>query len=507
MNDPQDELLRAIAALAPDASAAVDPAFLRAAMGLMPVLLTITTAAPEYRFLWVNRTIPGFTMADVLGRPMRDVVSPRDWPQTEAALERCVRSREPDRYIGYGPGRSGLRSRYENWIAPIVVGQSVVAIATATRDVSEEWAVQERLFDREQRLSLALQAAGMGMWRFDLASKTLELDERARATFGVRQAVVPAAQFTAAHIHPEDRAQVDARALEAVRTGRSYRSENRILHEDGSLRWVSVTGAPVRDEQGQVVALLGTVTDVTERHDLELRSRQTQKLEALGQLTAGVAHNFNNMLAAIVPTLEIVESEVSPRSVPLVQGAAEAAERAAQLVRDLVTFAGKAHHQERRDEEPRDVIERTLRLCRPTFDREIRLTVDVEPNLPRVHVDSRQIEQALLNVLLNARDAVRIRGSHVTVRARLEGGDAGPRCVSLSVEDDGPGMDDAVRERVFDPFFTTKDVGRGTGLGLSMAYAIVREHGGSLECESAPGRGATFTLRLPLASPGASLER
>jgi PAS domain S-box-containing protein len=509
-SNAHEELLRAIAGLAPPAAASFDAAFLRAAAASMPVFLSVITPDPEHRFLWVNSTVPGLVLADVVGRSMFDFVPPADWPETRAALQRTVASGQPDRYVGYGPGRRGPRSRYENWIAPISSGGRVLAIASVTRDVSEEWAIHDRLLDREQRLSLALQAAGMGMWRFDMETRTVELDAPARAIYGATEEALPSATFTGRHIHPDDRAQVDALARVAMSEGRTYRAENRVVRSDGATRWVAVTGAPVRDEHGKVVALLGTVTDITERRELEARARETQKLEALGQLTAGVAHNFNNMLAAILPALEIVEPEVSPQSVSLVQGATEAAQRAAQLVRDLVTFAGRNRHHERREEEPQAVVDRTLRLCRPTFERGIRLSVEVEPGLPSVLVDSGQIEQALLNILINARDAVRERGSQVTVRARLEvdTGDPATRWVAISVEDDGPGMVDAVRERVFDPFFTTKEVGRGTGLGLSTAYAIVREHGGSIHCESAPGRGACFTVRLPASSAagGASPE-
>jgi CheY-like chemotaxis protein len=180
--------------------------------------------------------------------------------------------------------------------------------------------------------------------------------------------------------------------------------------------------------------------------------------------------------------------------VPLVQGAAQAASRAADLVRELMTFSGD-RAPKKTLERARTIIERALQLCQPTFDRGIDLVADLARDLPSIHADVAQIEQALLNLLLNARDAVLDSGRsspRVTVRASAVGS-----IVAITVEDNGPGVPEELRDRLFDPFFTTKEIGRGTGLGLSTAYAIAREHGGRLRYEPAPQGGARFTLELP----------
>ena len=499
-----DAVLSSIAALvAADDADGVDgdPRLGRAATAAMPALLVVID--PGGRFLWVNRTIPGLSRADVLGRSIYDFTPEDDRATARAALERVVRTGQPDHFVGYGPGKRGPRSRYQNWIAPIATAGEVVAMVMITRDVSEDWALYDALRDREQRLSLALDAAGMGTWRFDLATAALELDDRARAIYGVAAGRVDGRTFTATHIHVDDRAAAQRVALDALGTRRSYSAENRIVRDDGAVRWVAITGSPVIDEADQVVALMGTVTDITVRREHEARARQAQRLEAVGQLTAGIAHNFNNMLAAIIPALAMVEREVPPPLAHLIRGASQAATRAAELVRELMTLAGYRREARRAVEAPATIVEHTLQLCQSTFDRAIAIVVDVAAGLPAVEVDAGQIEQAVLNLLLNARDAVRGR-PEAMVAVRVGPGvdpDApGRAMVAFIVEDNGPGIAPADVERVFDPFFTTKEIGAGTGLGLSTAYAIAREHGGGLRYEPRPSGGARFVMTLPVSA-------
>ena len=302
-----------------------------------------------------------------------------------------------------------------------------------------------------------------------------------------------------AFLHPEDRDRVNAAARRAFDQGTPYQTENRIVRGDGSVGWVAGTGAVASDGDGDPVTMIGTIQDITERRALEEKLLRAQKLDAVGQLTAGIAHNFNNMLASILPTLELVQEDVSPRNAELLAGAQEAARRAAEMVRELLLFAGK-RPVTREHSDVEALLERVLRLCRTTFDRAIRLEVTVAPDLPPISVEAPQIEQGLMNILINARDALldgEVESPEVRVEADVPG--AGSH-VRVRVLDNGPGMRAEVRDRVFEPFFTTKRVGRGTGLGLSTTYGIVRDHGGELSCESAPGEGTTFTVLLPVAA-------
>ncbi|MCX5745484.1 MAG: ATP-binding protein [Proteobacteria bacterium] len=492
-------LVEMIAGLASTMEGAPDLSgdLVRAVTSSMPATLLLLDA--EHRILWINRISPGRALGDILGTSLVDYATPADRDEMRATFARVLRTGQPDRVVGYGPGKRGPRSRYENWVAPIERQGTPIALAVITRDVSEEWELYEALRDREHRLSLVLDAAGMGTWRLDMQTRVLEFDERARAIYGLPDGRVDALAFTTTKIHPDDRAAADQAARAAMTERRSYASENRVFGPEGQVRWVAITGSPVIDEQGHIVALLGTVMDITIRREHEARARQTQRLEAVGQLTAGIAHNFNNVLAAIMPTLAIVEREVKPTSIPLVRRTAEATSRAAELVQQLLFFAGRSRPNARTRETASTLVERTLQLCRPTFGHGIALEIELAEGLPEVLVDPGQLEQALLNLLLNARDAVEgVRDPTVTIRATAAS-DEGAAIV-ITVEDNGPGVADEARERLFDPFFTTKDLGRGTGLGLSTAYAIAREHGGSLRYEPAPRGGACFSLVIPAAS-------
>jgi two-component system cell cycle sensor histidine kinase/response regulator CckA len=258
-----------------------------------------------------------------------------------------------------------------------------------------------------------------------------------------------------------------------------------------------------------IAGLTVIATDVTERRELEERMRHAQKMDAIGQLTAGIAHNFNNMLTGILPCVELALRDASPRSRSFLENARDAAERAARMVRQLLLFAGAEDALERRHEDVAEVVERTVQFFRATLERRIGLELSGAPELPRTALHATQLEQAVLNVLINARDALegvydrklRIR---VTVQAMsaaelLRFGElAHARYVVVSVEDNGSGMDEQTRRRIFEPFYTTKEAGRGTGLGLAMVYGVLREHGGFVECESVPGQGTTFFLGVPV---------
>ena len=279
-------------------------------------------------------------------------------------------------------------------------------------------------------------------------------------------------------------------------------------------------GSVVRAPDGSSERLVGGCLDVTEQREIEERARQTQKLEAIGQLSAGVAHNFNNMLMVILPNLELALAEVSAEQVPILQSAHDAALRAAELVRQLMTFAGRARSREKRVDDVRSLVDRTVVMCRRAFDPRIELTSHLSEHAEPVLADNMQLEQALLNLLINARDAVmdaktdtmqvrvkveRIHGPVLrTLKPHVEPGRA---YVCIRVVDNGIGMDGATQSRIYEPFFTTKDVGGGTGLGLSTARAILQEHGGVLECASVPGRGSTFSAYLPLAASAIASTR
>jgi signal transduction histidine kinase/CheY-like chemotaxis protein/GAF domain-containing protein len=241
---------------------------------------------------------------------------------------------------------------------------------------------------------------------------------------------------------------------------------------------------------------------------------QSQKMEAIGQLTAGVAHNFNNMLQAITGNLDLARLDAPPSVRQAVGNALETSYRAAQMVQQLMVYARQNHNGHSFEAvDPAVILREVADICRRTFDRRLAIDLDLPEELPALTANALQLEQVLLNLCINSRDALEAAlpaepcihiGAAVVEAGPVEEPETPPRrCVRLRVRDNGPGMNEATRQRIFEPFFTTKDVDKGTGLGLSTAQGIAQEHDGWIECTSAPGAGATFDLFLP-ASAAAS---
>jgi len=301
-----------------------------------------------------------------------------------------------------------------------------------------------------------------------------------------------------------DRARVSA-ALERGEAFQDLEIQGR--RRDGALIWVTVNLRPVKDAGGQVLHYEWSLADITERRQLESQLRQAQKMEAVGQLAGGVAHDFNNLLTVIGGRCYLMLAKLEPddalrREVELVRGAAE---RAARLTHQLLAFSRK-QVLEPRVLELNETVAGIEPLLRRLIGEDIEIQVTRGADLGRVKADAGQIEQVILNLAVNARDAMPQGGrlaletANVAVdeRTARRAPDLAPGSyVALSVTDSGHGMDAATRAQIFEPFFTTKEVGKGTGLGLATVYGIVKQSGGFIEVESEPGQGAAFKVYLP----------
>jgi PAS domain S-box-containing protein len=385
-----------------------------------------------------------------------------------------------------------------------------------SRDVTRQRDAARKVRENDVKLRVALTAARMGTFEWDIKRDHFEWDDTLCEIYGVTQETMPRGRVAfRSFVHPEDQDRVRTLADSAVSTGEYRAVEFRIQRRDGTIRWVAARGALTRAEDGSPAKIVGGILDVTPERTLDEQRRTSQRLAAIGQLAAGIAHNFNNMLMGILPNIELALPEASPGAAELLRGAQESAMRAAEMVRQLVTFAGQTRPAVRRVEDVTALVLRSLQICRRTFDRSIELPY-VLPDQPHtVLAEPATLEQALLNILINARDAVidsRVVAPVVRVHVdRVSAGAAeisecdlapGREYVRVRVWDNGPGMDEATRSRIFEPFFTTKDLGRGTGLGLSTTMSIVREHGGAIACTSRPGAGTTFSVYLPHAAEG-----
>ena len=333
-----------------------------------------------------------------------------------------------------------------------------------------------------------------------------------------------------ASVHPEDRERAAASWEASWRFGVPYDIEFRFRRHDGVHRWHSVRGTPVRDGD-RVTGWVGVGVDihqqkaaeealralnaslearvsqaVAERLQAEAALRQAQKMEAIGQLTGGVAHDFNNLLTPIMGALDMLDRRGvgAERDRRLINGALQSAERARTLVQRLLAFA----RRQPLDPKPVDVgelIAGMTDLIASTLGPQVRLSIEIEPGLPPALADANQFEMALLNLGVNARDAMP-GGGVLTLAVHLCEVAVGehtdlPRgeYICVKVTDTGVGMDDETRSRAIEPFFSTKAVGQGTGLGLSMVDGLVRQLGGAVAIHSEPGEGTAITLWLPLA--------
>jgi two-component system cell cycle sensor histidine kinase/response regulator CckA len=309
-------------------------------------------------------------------------------------------------------------------------------------------------------------------------------------------------------IHPDDRPLVEEAAREA-RSGALGRTiQYRLRHKDGSWRPLESRSSAILNSQGEVEKLVIVNRDVSERKNLEEQFRQAQKMEAVGRLSGGVAHDFNNLLGVIIGYAEFLQERLDPANA--LRGSVDeilsAGKRAASLTRQLLAFS----RQQVLDPRVLDLngaVSDMDKLLRRLIGEDIELTTILSPDLGRVKADQGQLEQVILNLAVNARDAMPHGGKLIIQTKNFVMDEAFVRrypypvqpgaYVQLAVSDSGIGMDAETKARAFEPFFTTKEKGKGTGLGLSTVYGVVKQSGGYIDIVSAPGAGATFQIYLP----------
>jgi PAS domain S-box-containing protein len=361
----------------------------------------------------------------------------------------------------------------------------------------------------EERLAEAQEIGGFGSFEVDVTTWVGHCSPALCRIFGFEtdEPFQDVRAFLRRHVHPDDQMRADQARARLLDEGGSDEIEVRYLRPDGQERTLQIRRRALRTVAGQVTKIAGTIQDVTELKRLEEQFRQAQKMEAVGQLAGGVAHDFNNLLTVIngLSELSLHRMRRDDPNRELIAEVLKAGERAVALTRQLLAFSRRQVLQ------PQvlnvNVLLAELRkLLLRLIGEDIALCVEAGPVLGVVKVDPGQFEQAVINLAVNARDAMP-GGGQLTIQTRnadLDEGyvgrhpDARPgRYVLVTVGDTGHGMDTATRARIFEPFFTTKGPGRGTGLGLAMVYGFVKQSGGHIEVDSELGSGTTFKVYLP----------
>jgi PAS domain S-box-containing protein len=382
--------------------------------------------------------------------------------------------------------------------------------------VVQDLTALKQLSEMERSLQNAQRIASLGNWDWQVETGELWWSDEIYRIFGREPRSFGATyQAFLAAVHPDDRAAVQRAVDLALRQEAPYDIEHRIVRPGGEVRTVREQGEVVL-EGGRPVRMIGLVHDVTERIEMEARLHQAQKLETLGRLTGGIAHDFNNLLTVVMGNLDIARAELGDDHpvVELLDEAGRAVELGSGLTDRLLTFSRRQHLQPQVVDAD-GVLQGLHGLLQRTLGERVRVAVEAAPGAWPCLADPGQLQNAVLNLAINARDAmpdggrlclaVTNRSLDATQAQQLP--DASPGdYVRFSVSDTGAGMEPYVRERAFDPFFTTKERGRGTGLGLSMVYGFVVQSGGFVEIDTAPGEGTTFHLHLPRATAAAADE-
>lgn len=389
-------------------------------------------------------------------------------------------------------------------------------------DLSERQRVEERLLASEERLRTTLEVANVALWHWDPATATtVEMNPSYARMLGL-----PADTQTLstpdfiAMVHPDDRERIGD-AVAAAQAGAGYFVEYRILKDDGSVRWLLEKGDYYANDPSGRRIMRGATMDVTERKvmeealkESERRLAQAQRLEAVGQLAGGVAHDFNNLLTVVLGNLELMEPKLESEQLrTTLKRIREAATSGSDLTRRLLGFS----RQLPLAPQIVNVNELTLHTCellRRTLGEHINLATVLAPGVWLIRADPAQIESALTNLAINARDAMP-DGGRIIVETRNVAVDSGQAAagldlkpgdyVAMSVSDTGLGIPPEIHGRVFEPFFTTKPKGRGTGLGLAMIYGFAKQSGGHVTLYSEVGQGTVVTLYLPRAATGADI--
>jgi PAS domain S-box-containing protein len=478
---------------------------------------------PEGRIVSWNsgaQRIKGYTSAEVIGRQFSIFFTDED-----RAAGKPLLALETARRTGRFEDEAWLRRKDgSNFWALAVLDAirdekgNLIGFAKITRDMTERQAAQQALVESERRFRLLVNGAvDYAIFMLDADGRVTNWNSGAQHIKGYTSEEIVGEHFSRFYSQEDRAAGLPEKALRRVREQGKFADEGWRVRKDGSRFWANVVIDPIRDETGKLIGYAKITRDMTEQREAQLKLDeareqlfQAQKMEAIGQLTGGIAHDFNNLLTVIIGGADLAEAQVkdNEKLKRLIGNMRHAALRGESLTKQLLAFSRRQPLKPelvdlfRQVKTVVDLLSRSLRS-------DIQIVSDIPSDLWPIYVDPGQFELALLNIGLNARDAMAEGGVlRITARNFVEGENAesGSPYVVVDIEDPGIGMTEEVKARAFEPFFTTKDIGRNSGLGLSQAYGFAKQSGGALILESLFGKGTKVSLRLP-AMPSLSVPQ
>jgi PAS domain S-box-containing protein len=445
----------------------------------------------------------GYSKGEALGMvpPYEAILPESAWTDGQRVIARIRAGDMTAHAVNQNRTKDGRTIVCEWYNTPLVDADGrFLGFVSLAQDVSDRKAAEMALKRSEERFRQIAESISEVFWLTSVDKAEVEYISPAyeRIWGRSREHVFTHPQAWIEAIHPEDRDRV-SRAAHNEQDSGEYEQEYRVVRPDGTERWIRDRAFPVRDANGTVVRVAGVAEDITARRQLEAQLRQAQKMEAIGQLAGGVAHDFNNLLTVIMGYSELLVTEVSlPDHRELVEEILRAGERSAALTRQLLAFSRKQVLAPRILDLNAVVLDME-KMLRRLIGEDIDLTTRLGRSLPAIRADQGQLEQVLLNLAVNARDAMPA-GGHLTISTSADSS-----LVVLEVKDTGVGMTEAVKRRVFEPFFTTKEAGKGTGLGLAVVHGFVEQSNGQIHLDSAPGCGTVFRISLPAADRAAAV--
>jgi PAS domain S-box-containing protein len=482
----------------------------------LPIMIGFIDREERYRF--VNKALADWferPRKEILGRTMHDMLGERNYAARKPLVAAAFAGERQWFAADFEHPTRGLLAVQADYVPQRIANGQVVGMILLVQDITEQRVAERALKESEARFRRIADSAPVMMWVTRL-DRTRDFVNDAYAEFAGLSREEARALDWRERIHPDDQQRLVAESVAGEAGLKPFTLEARYLRHDGEWRWLRSVSQPRFGADGALSGFIGAASDITEAKEAELelqrqvaertaeltqaqeQLRQSQKMEALGQLTGGIAHDFNNLLTVVVGGLDLITKQVTDeRLARYATNALNAAERGARLTGQLLAFS-RVQRLEVRPTYVAPLIEEMRPLLRNVLGPGIEKIFDLDPHLTPVLADPTQLEVAVLNLAINARDAMP-EGGTLTISSRkrriaddpeLESG----TYIELAITDTGVGMTPEVLARAFEPFFTTKEVGKGTGLGLSMVYGMARQSGGAVKIESELGVGTTVRL-------------